>query len=463
MNGSSSAQDARTDSASQLAAFEKGDVVTPARRRAMITIALGEFLDGYDLIVIAGALLQLNQQFHLTPSETGLLGASAFFGAAGGLLVAGSIADRLGRRAVFINVFWIFAIVSLLSAFIVGYWQLFLARLVLGVLVGADIAVSIPFLGEIAPKASRGRWAGALPQIAWTAGAISSLILAVVLIQLLGAQAWRWLFGLGAIPAVIILIGRYTVPESPRWLFSKGRSAEAKAAMRAFGLSIAEIGDAGDEADALPPSAGHRPSSYADIFRAPHTHRALLAVIVSAIGPLTGSAASVAAPYVMHFVGLLGSTAALEGSVLIWVGGLAGSLIAAVTLDRVGRIRSSAISMWANSACLVLLVLTVRIPPLFVMVYMCYGVSVWFGASSTWLLPTELLPTHLRSRAQGLASGLTRLSIGLTTWLVPTGIAAIGFSKTFFGLALIGLALGCYILTKTRFETSGRSLDSFVG
>jgi putative MFS transporter len=440
----------------QLADFDNTRA-TPARRRAMIMIALGEYLDGYDLIAIAGALLQLNAQFNLTASQTGLLGASAFFGATLGLLVAGSVADRIGRRTIFVQVFWLFAILAGLSAVVVNFEQLFVVRFLLGACIGADIAISIPFLAEISPKESRGRWAGAVPQIAWTLGAISSLAMAAFLISVAGEHAWRWLFGFGVIPALIILVGRHSVPESPRWLISKGHHAEARAAMRAFGLEQSDV--APPEAQPTPEPEARSQGSYLDIFRAPHTRRALFVLTVLGIGPLVGSAASVAAPYVMHFVGDLGAITSLGGSILIWIGGFIGSIIAFLTVDRLGRLRSTAIAFWGSATCLILLTLTVKIPVLFVAVYTLYGVCVWFGSSSNWLLPTELLPTHLRARAQGLGSGASRMMAGFTTWLVPTGVEAVGFVPTFLALSTVGILLGGFVLMNQRYESKGKSLD----
>ncbi|HEY1931355.1 MAG TPA: MFS transporter [Acetobacteraceae bacterium] len=266
-----SQQSAATDADKQLQQFDTVVHMTPIRRRAMILIALGEFLDGYDLISIAGALL-LHGQFHMTPSQTGLLGPSAFFGAAVGLLIAGAVADRIGRRIVFVHNFWLFVVLSLLAAFVANYTQLLIVRALLGVAIGADIATSMTLLGEISPRHSRGGWTGAVPQIAWTIGALSSLGVAIILINLAGPVAWRWLFGLGAVPALVILIGRRTLPESPRWLLSRGRTAEAAAAMRLFGIE--EPARAGTPpAPAVPSVAqGAAVGSYLDIFRAPQVH-----------------------------------------------------------------------------------------------------------------------------------------------------------------------------------------------
>ncbi len=427
----------------------------------MFLIALGEFLDGYDLISIAGALLLLRPQFDITPSQTGLLGASAFFGAAIGLLVAGAAADRIGRRVVFVYNFWLFAALSIVSALVTGYTQLLIVRVLLGVAIGADIATSMTFLGEISPRHSRGAWTGALPQMAWTFGALVSLAVALVFIDIFGAQAWRWLFGVGAIPAIIILLGRRTLPESPRWLLSHGRTQEAEAAMRAFGLTMSPV-ETSNVLQQSRPAYQESRGSYLDIFRAPYTRQAWLAIIIVGFTPLVGASASVAGPYVLHFVGLLGQTAALKAGMLIWTGGLVGSTIALLTIDRIGRIWSSVISCWGCALCMILLVVFVQTPVVFVTVYTLYGVCIWFGASSFWVLPTELLPTRLRARAQGIGNGLARFMVGITTWIIPTGIATIGFTGTFVCLSLCGVTIGLYALTGRRFEPKGRDLHELA-
>lgn len=220
----------------QLQEFDSVVRMTPIRRRATALIAPGEFLDGYDLISIAGTLPLIHSRFNMTPSQTGLLGASALFAAAIGLLVAGSIADRIGRRLIFVHNFRLFVILSLLAAAVTSYTELLIVRALLGVAISADIATSMTLLGEISPCQSRGGWTGAAPQIAWTLGALCSLAVAIILINLTGPVAWRRLFGLGAIPALVILIGRRTLPWSPRWLLSRGRTAGAAAAMGLFGI-----------------------------------------------------------------------------------------------------------------------------------------------------------------------------------------------------------------------------------
>jgi len=439
------------DVSQYLVEFDGTVTLTPARRRALTLIAFGEFVDGYDLIAIGGALLMLRPLFNLTPAETGFLGAVAFFGAAVGLFAVGEIADRFGRRNVFVYTFWLFIVLSLLSAVVSNYTELLIVRSLMGVAIGADIAASITFLAEVAPTRSRGGWTGAMPQIAWTLGAFLSLAVALWLYTWLGEGSWRWLLGLGALPALVIILGRQALPESPRWLLSQGRVQEAEESMRLLGIP----------ASALMHSASTEKAaqgSYLDIFKQPHTSRALLAIIIISVAPLM-SPASVVAPYVLKYVGLLGTTASLKGSMFIWVGGFVGSIIAFATIDRIGRLTSTVIACWGCAISLVLLVQWVENPVLFISVYIMLGVLTWFGASSFWTLPTELLPTHLRARAQGVGNGLCRTVIGLTVWIIPWSVATFGFPVTFYILAAAAVLLGCYALTGLRFEPMGRTLS----
>lgn len=454
----------RAQVASELETFDTIRM-TPQRLWTLVLLALGEFVDGYDLIVIGGALLLLKPQLHLSASQTGLLGAAAFFGAAAGLLVFGEVTDRIGRRNVFLYNFAFFVIFAVLSAFVTNYAELLTVRILLGVVIGTDIATSMTFLAEISPRRSRGSWTGAMPQIAWTVGAIVSLLVALALFDHAGPDAWRWMLGLGGAPALIVLLGRRTIPESPRWLLAAGRVADAEEAMRKLGLTRTQ-----DNARTGPPAtvaaaAAARPGaagSYLGIFRPPYTAQAVLAIVIVGFTPLLGAPASVVAPYVLHYVGLLGATAALKGSLLIWIGGLAGSVVAFLTIDHIGRLVSAAISTFGAFVCLTCLALLTGQAGVFVALYVVLGFLTWFGASSFWALPTELLPTHLRARSQGLGQGLTRAIVGATTWMVPAGISALGFKGTIILLGATGIPLGCYALYGRRYEPKQKTLEQLA-
>ena len=134
--------------------------LSPRQRYAAGLIAFGEFIDGYDLLVMGAAVILLRKQFGLTPQEVGLLGASTFMGAIVGLLVFGDLSDRVGRRSIFVINLFFFVVFALGSAFVTNVTWLFIMRFLVGVGVGMDIPTSTAYLAEIAPSQATRRRVG---------------------------------------------------------------------------------------------------------------------------------------------------------------------------------------------------------------------------------------------------------------------------------------------------------------
>ncbi|VBB04928.1 sugar transport proteins signature 2 [Lucifera butyrica] len=427
--------------------------MTSMRKLAVVLIALGEFVDGYDLLIIASALIMLKPAFNLTASMTGLLGSIAFIGATVGLVIFGDLTDRLGRRWVYTFNLGFFVIFSLLSAFITNVTELFVLRFLIGVAIGADISASMALLAEISPSSKRGALSGALPQIFWTIGAMASQIVAIFLYMKFGNEAWRWMFGVSVLPAFLLLIGRSFLPESPRWLILKGRTEEAIQAFDRLGLP----------GEALVQSYSNikeeKKASYLDLFRPPYTRQAILAFVIVGFSPLFAGASSVVGPYVFRYVGALSPIASLLSGTMIWIGGLIGAIIAFFTVDKIGRIPSTIIACLGSFLCSVMLAYSINIPLIFVTTFIVLAVFTWFGASSFWLFPTELLPTHLRGRAQGFGNGIARLVVAATAVLVTYGTAHFGFKTTIIALGSTAIPICLYALTCTQFEAKNKDLE----
>ncbi len=188
--------------------------------------ALGGLLFGYDLGVVAGALLYIKPDFGLNAAGEGFVTSSLLLGAMIGALGCGGLSDRFGRRRVVLGAGVLFA-GALVAALAPSFAVLLTGRLVMGLAVGA-LSVSVPiYLSEITPPASRGGLSG-LNQLM-----ISSGILVAYLVDLaLGpAHAWRWMFGLALVLAAALLAGLAFQPESPRWLVRQGRVEEARAVL----------------------------------------------------------------------------------------------------------------------------------------------------------------------------------------------------------------------------------------
>jgi MFS transporter, putative metabolite transport protein len=452
-----------------LGAFDDEVRMTRPRRRALVAVGLGEFVDAYDLIVISGALLVLKPHFHLTTGEIGWLSAAAFFGSAVGALFFGDLADRIGRRRVFVLNLVAFVGLALLSAAVTQLWMLFVVRVLIGVAIGADIAASISFLAELSPKGSRGGWTGAMPQVTWSLGAICSVLVAAGLYELVGTESWRLMFAAGALPAVAVLLLRRSLPDSPRWLLAQGRVEEAIGVFEQFGVRVLDRSRLMGATVRPLPAAGIRAGfqgwlePYARLFAGARRGAALFAILMIGLIPLNGIAQSVLGPYVLSQFGHHSTVGALLGGSVIWIGAVIGSFLAWGAIDRIGRIWSIVAALIGFVAVYVLWATAAYGTAWLVPLFCLLGVVTWWGAAACWPLPSELAPTEVRGHAQGLGSGLQRMSIGLNVLFIPHMLVWVGFRTTLIVAAGISVALIPLALWGRRFEPARQSLEFASG
>ncbi len=454
---------------SWLGAFDDEVRMTRPRRRALVAIGLGEFVDAYDLIVISGAFFAIQSHFRLSSGEVAWLQAAAFFGSAVGALFFGDLADRIGRRRVFVLNLVAFVGLALVSAVVTEVWMLFLVRILIGVAIGADIAASISFLAELSPKGSRGGWTGAMPQITWSLGAICAVLVDAGLYALVGTQSWRLAFAAGAIPAVAVLWLRRSLPDSPRWLLAQGRVEEAVGAFEQFGVRVLDHSRLATIPARPVAVVGIRTrvqrwlDPYARLFAGARRMAVVFAILMIGLIPLNGIGQSVLTPYVLHQFGDLSRVESILAGSVIWIGALAGSYLAWQTIDRIGRITSIVAALIGFVVVYVLMVTVALGTPWLVPLFCLLGVVTWWGASACWPLPSELAPTEVRGRAQGLGSGLQRLSIGVNVLLVSHMLAWVGFRATVLAAAGISVALIPLALWGRRFEPARKSLEVASG
>jgi sugar porter (SP) family MFS transporter len=186
--------------------------------------ALGGLLFGYDTGVISGALLFIQQDFKLNAFTEGFIVSSLLLGAMVGAAVSGALSDRLGRRTIILVAAAIFAVGAIGAGLSPNVETLIFFRFLLGLGVGSASALVPSYISESAPTDVRGSLSS-LFQLAITIG-----ILVAYLVNAAFASAgdWRWPLGLAFVPALILLIGMYFLPETPRWLVSKDRDEEAR-------------------------------------------------------------------------------------------------------------------------------------------------------------------------------------------------------------------------------------------
>ena len=217
--------------------FEDDDFVSGRSAVRIASVAaLGGLLFGYDSAVINGAVKSIQEHFHINDASLGFAVASALLGAALGAVTAGRIADRIGRIAVMKIAAVLFLVSAIGTALAINVWIVVVFRIVGGVGVGVASVIAPAYIAETSPPSIRGRL-GSLQQLAIVSGIFLSLAVDWVLAHLAGGannelwlkmEAWRWMFLVMAVPAIVYGVLAYTIPESPRYLVATHRIPEAR-------------------------------------------------------------------------------------------------------------------------------------------------------------------------------------------------------------------------------------------
>src|SRR5215510_530371 len=198
-------------------------------RRLLLMGGLGYCFDAMDSALIAFVLPVVIAQWSLTSVDAGVLASATFIGYFFGAFAAGTLGDLIGRRRIMMWALAIYCITSFASAFVSSYTPFFWLRVFAGVGTGAESVIVAPFLSEFVPKDYRGRFVGGLAGF-FSFGFFGAAVLGYVLVP---AAAWGWRLAIviTSLPIVMLLWWRRALPESPRWLESRGRISAAEAVM----------------------------------------------------------------------------------------------------------------------------------------------------------------------------------------------------------------------------------------
>jgi sugar porter (SP) family MFS transporter len=433
------------------------------RTNALIYVigAIGGSLFGYDTAVISGALLFINKDFHLTPLFSGVVTSAILAGAIVGAAVAGPVSDRLGRKRLLLADAVIFTIGALGAAFSPGLTALIVFRFVLGLSVGSASFIVPLYLVELAPTRIRGPVA-TLNTLAFDVGALAAYAIDA---GLASSGAWRWMLGLGAVPSVIMLVGTFVLPETPRWLVRRGRDDEARSVL-GLNRTTAEVEpEVHNIKEVLRIESGS-----ARELLAPWVRPALIVGVGLAIlQQITGINSIIYyAPTILTTVGF-GDTGAVITSLSVGVVGILSALLAIKIIDRVGRkfllLGGSAImiaSLAALSAVSLLLPTPTQIGPVSIVVLVCLlAFDFCFAATwgpAVWILLGEIFPLRMRGVAAGVASTALWAADLLVTLVFPPLLAAIGIGYVY--LIFLAITVGAmFFIHFLVTETKGRSLE----
>jgi MFS transporter, SP family, major inositol transporter len=441
-------------------------------RRRLLLISLiasiGGLLFGYDTGVVNGALLYMGRDLRLTPADEGLVTAALLLGAALGALVAGRLADRIGRR----QTLWLLA-----GTFVAGAIACALApdraalaafRFLLGLAVGGASVVVPTYLAELAPPALRGRLV-TQNELMIVSGQLLAFAVNAVIAQVWGEShvVWRWMLGVAAVPGIALGIGAVFLPESPRWLIARARGAEAEAVL----VRLRPPETAAQEARAIAALAAAEASS--DIrgwsaLRIPWVRAVLLVGIgIGIVQQVTGvNSIMYYGTQILSRSGL-GIQGALVANVLNGVVSVLATFVGIALVGRTGRRPMLVIGLIGTTSSLLLLgVVSLLFQPSPSLAYLVLGAMALFlcfqqGFVSpvTWLLLSEIFPLKVRGLGMGAATLVLWGANFVVAFSFPQLVAGFGVSATFFGFVAVGI-LAVAFSARYVPETGGRTLEA---
>lgn len=429
---------------------------------AAITCSFGGLLFGYDTGIISGALLFIRDDFALNSFLQGLVVSSLLIGAMVGALACGRLADVYGRRMLALVAAIIFAVGSIGAAFSPDTVVLIIFRLVLGLGVGLSSVVVPLYISEISPQQVRGSLTS-LNQLMITAGILLAYITAFALSPF---EAWRWMLGLAIVPAVILFVGMYFMPESPRWLVNKGKLDLAR---EVLGRTRTE-GEVDQEIQELRQNQRQSRSQQAGwgALLARWVRPALIAGIgLAAFQQFIGINTIIYyAPTVFSQIGF-GNSTAIAVNVAIGVVNFALTFVAIRLIDRVGRkplllTGNVGMALAMTFTGVILLFASASVAAVGLITVACLAVYIAFYAATwgpvMWAMLPELFPANIRGAAEGVATMSNWGANFIVSLLFPVLLTSIGEGPVFLICAVIGVL--AFIFVRRRLpETQGKSLE----
>lgn len=422
--------------------------------------AIGGLLFGFDTGVISGALLFIRDDLGLSPFLQSVVVSAILIGAIFGAGTAGYLADRFGRRWMTIVAAIVFIVGALGAAFAPTVWLLIVSRIGLGLAVGSSTIFVPLYIAEIAPPAVRGALT-ALFQLAITLGIVAAYLTNFALAD---AEAWRWMLGLGAIPALILLIGMLPLPDTPRWLFEQGREDEARAVLQRSRNTNEEVER---ELREMEEAKQQEEAGWGELKQAWVRPMLILGIGLAAGQQLVGINTIIYyAPTILEATGLGAGGSILATSGAVGVVNVVFTIVALLLIDRVGRKPLLLTGLVGIALALLILGLGYALPGLSgVVAYVTFaGMALYIASFAAsfgvvlWVVLPEIFPMKIRGSAMGLCT-ICHWSANLLVALafLPL-IAAIGEAATFWGFCAI--SIGAFIFFYFLMpETKGRTLE----
>jgi putative MFS transporter len=433
--------------------------------RAATLLGVGTFFDAFDSLVIASVLTVVVTTFGVGFGSTGVLISSAYVGQFIGAIALGAVAERYGRRNAFVLSLGSFGLLSLAAALSWNFESLLVLRLLQGIGLGAEVPIAGALFNEFVRGRARGRVVMIYESIfSW--GILLAPLIGLLFFTLFGpALGWRLLFAFGALPVIAAVIAWYRLPESPRWLAERGRTAEA-------GALLDEMeADARSRGVVLEPpevrtSVTARPTRLGELFSPEYRARTVLSWVTWFCGYfiLYGFSTWLPTLYVrlggLPTGGALGLTAAASALYLVEI------YVFAYTVDRIGRkpwfVAGFALSVIGAVAGAVAIAIGLTAWPVLFVAGLLMGLGISPVTAGLYLYTPELYPTRMRAWATSTGSSLNRVASAIGPILVGALLGAgLGLQSVFVSFGAVAL-IGMVVMAAMGIETKQRVLEELA-
>ena len=443
-----------------------------------VVAALGGFLFGYDTAVISGTIAQVTQLFQLDTLQQGWYVGCALVGSIVGVLFAGILSDKLGRKLTMVISAVLFSTSALGCALSADFTQLVIYRIIGGVGIGVVSIVSPLYISEVAVAQYRGRLVS-LYQLAVTVGFLGAYLVNYQLLawaesgtqlsvdwlnKVFITEVWRGMLGMETLPAILFFIIIFFIPESPRWLIVRGKELKAVSILEKIYNSITEAKSQLKETKSVLTSETR--SEWSLLMKPGIFKAVIIGVCIAILGQFMGvNAVLYYGPSIFENAGLSGGDS-LFYQVLVGLVNTLTTVLALVIIDKVGRKKLVYYGVSGMVVSLILIGLyflfgdSLGVSSLFLLVFFlfyvfCCAVSI---CAVVFVLLSEMYPTKVRGLAMSIAGFALWIGTYLIGQLTPWMLQNLTPAGTFFLFAVMCVPY-MLIVWKLVPETTGKSLE----
>jgi len=451
--------------------------LTGMQWRIWLLAAAGKFFEGMVVFLTGVALPLMAREFELDGGGHGLVGAAPLAGILFGATLLGGLADRIGRKPLFVGEMFLFVAFLVAIAVTPNLPLLVIFLFGMGLALGADYPTAHMMISEAIPSRVRGKLViGAFGFQAL--GAIFGVAVGVlVLSQEPDLAAWRWMYAVAIIPGLAVAIGRIYVPESANWLMAHGDIGPAQKSLTRL---LRRDPPYPDQLNIAPPPAtfGSRTTGYAALFSRRNRRATIFASLPWFLQDLGTYGIGIFTPTILaatlgHSVVKSGSVAqivhgdmaAAKGTAMIDVLLIVGIVVAVLLADRVGRVRLQVAGFVGCAAGLSIAALsgafsgTTQLVLIFAG-FMLFNFMTNMGPNAqTYLIAGEVFPTHLRGKGAGFAASFAKIGAVATAFLFPVLLLDLG-QGTVLGILIATSLIGALVTWRYRIDTRGIDLDT---